>query len=58
MDEKNCKQCIWLDICLNKENDDPCEDYFQSEEDHFIRHLSNERKEYQKEWDKYINEAD
>lgn len=59
MNKRNCKDCIWLDICLNKtETDEACEDYFTDEEDNLVRHLTNQRREYQKEWDIYVQDAD
>lgn len=59
MKKQNCKGCIWLDICLNKtETDEACEDYYKDDEAHLVKHLTNQRKEFQKEWDIYVQDAD
>ena len=59
MNKRNCKYCIWLDICLNNaETDEACEDYYKDDETHLVRRLTNQRKEFQKEWDIYVQDAD
>lgn len=59
MEKQKCKGCIWLDNCLNKtEDDERCADYFDNDEASLIRQLSIARREYQKEWDVYVQDTE
>ena len=58
MKERNCKECIWYDMCPESAKNEPCDDYFKDDEDNLRIHLSEERIKYYKEWNAYISDAD
>lgn len=62
MEEMTCTSCIWVEDCPLKKKamkfGRVCSDYYQDDEWVLALELRADRKQYEKDWRKYVKDAE